>query len=175
MAIRTKRFPECDLSLCIVSGAHTCEEAVGYFEGLGAADATRWLHCFDPTLDMSGHDVACLPRLKRTIIAKRRELFGDKPKLYAIVCPSNASEAFFKFWCGFVEAGEHHGTAPQLFPSLEAACEAFGLPEAARRAVMKAAKERPGERTTEQPVGAPAGTPPATHAQAPKSPEHSRR
>lgn len=169
MTVTSKRFPEYDLSLCIVSGAHTCEEAVLYFEGLGASDATRWLHCFDPTVDMAGHDVACLPKLKRTIIAKRNELFGDQPKLYAVVSPSSAGEAFFKFWCGFVEAGEHHGTAPRLFSTLEAACEAFGLPEAAQQKVIRAVRDQPDKRPRAQ-----ADPPPASHAQAPETPAHSR-
>lgn len=168
MAVRTKRFPEYDLSLCIVSGGHTCEEAVRYFEALGPRDALRWLHCFDPTQDMSGHDVACLPRLKSTIAAKRKALFGRKPKLYGIVCPSKAGAAFFEFWRSYIEAADSREAAPLLFPSLEAACEAFGLSEPAREAVIREVEDK-----AEEPPRAPAARSSAPCEPAPEPREHS--
>jgi hypothetical protein len=170
MAVRTEHFPEYDLSLCVISGAHTCEEAVAFFQGLDSRHATRWIHYFHPSVDMSGHDVACLPKLKRAIAAKREELFGAEPKLYIVVCPSKASCAFFEFWRSFVEAGQPHGAAPLQFDTLEAACEALGLPEPERRAVIEAARDRAAE---PQPAVA-KRPPPASLAPAPESREPDR-
>lgn len=141
MAIRTTRFPEYGLNLYVVSGAHTAEEAIGFFRSLGAPDATRWLTVFDPVVDMSGLDVASLPGLKRTIAEKHHELFGAAaPELRIIVCSSRPQEEFFsRFWSGYVLKGEQHPPAkPVIVTGLEAAFDVLELPPAARDAVTKA-------------------------------------
>lgn len=139
MAIRKQRFPEYDLSLCVVSGMHTAEEAIDFFQGLDGSDATRWLTYYEPDVDMSQFEVAGIPELKRMIAAKEREIFGDKPQPWVVVSRSEGNEAFFKFWRSFAEAGEQRVSGRRLFPTLEAACEWLGLPEAGRKAVVEAA------------------------------------
>jgi hypothetical protein len=139
MGVRVKRLPENDLTLFIVSGPHTSEEALRLFEGLDTRAATRWLTYFDPTVDMSGVDVASFPRLKRAIAAKQKELFGDRPMVRAIVCSTWDAEQFFrKFWSSYVKAGDGPPAPPALFEDLEAAFEWLALPMAARGAIAEA-------------------------------------
>ena len=141
MGIRVERFPECDLTVFIVSTPHTSEEAIQFFEALDARAATRWLTYLDPTVDMSDVDVASFPTIKRTIAAKQKELFGDKPMVRAIVCGSRAAEQFFRrFWSSYVKTGEGPPAPPVLFEDLEAAFEWLALPMAARAAVAEAIK-----------------------------------
>lgn len=140
MAIRTKRFPEYDLNLYVVSGTHTCEEAIRFFEGFGAHDAARALTYFGPTVDISGLDVASLPKLKHTIAAKQAEIFEGRPKPSVVVCSSSTEEAFFNFWGCYAKTGEDRPIAPLLFRTIEAACEWLELPETACDALVEAVK-----------------------------------
>jgi hypothetical protein len=143
MAIRSKRFPEYDLSLYVVSGPHSGEDAIRFVEGLGPADAMRWLTYFDPTVDLDDHDVASLPRLKRTIAAKLKELFGDEPRPRVIVCSSRAHEEFFlRFWKDYLIKGEVQPAKPIIRGSLVAAYDWLALPEAAREAVSREIEAR---------------------------------
>jgi hypothetical protein len=136
MGIRVRRFPEHDLTLYVVTAPHTAEEAVRFFQGLDARDATRWLTYFDPTVDMSGLDVASIPRLKRVLAAKIEKLFPDKRPVRAIVCASGAAEQFFRtFWRSYLETGDTRPGEPGLFNNLEAAYDWLGLPETVRAAI----------------------------------------
>lgn len=60
---------------------------------------------------------------------KRKELFADEPKPYAMVCASRASEQYFDFWQRYQsDAGR------ACFYSLDEAYDWLGLSEAARAA-----------------------------------------
>lgn len=144
MAIRIQRFPEYDLNLHVISRPHSGEEAIRFFEGLGAPqDATRWLTYFDPSVDMSGVDVASLPRLKRCIAEKQRELFGETaPPPRVLVCSTSAHEEFFaRFWSGYVLKGEIHPVKPAIVCGLQAAYDRFGLAPGARAAIGCAVRD----------------------------------
>lgn len=139
MPTRKTHFPEYGLSLFVLVGKHTVEEAIGLFQGLGSSDASRWITYCDPSVDMPEQSVCRFPEVKRTIAAKRKEIFGDRPQAWAVVATSRVNQDFFNFWRSFAEASEQPEAAPRLFSTLDAACEWLGLPETARQAVIEAA------------------------------------
>lgn len=140
MAIRTRRFPEYDVNLYVMSGKLTGEETIRFYAGLRAPeDAARWITYFDPGLDLSGLDIASLPQIKRTIALKQRELFPGEPAPRVLVCSSCAHEDFFyEFWRGYVVKGDVRPIQPAIVSSLETAYDRLGLPNAARAAIRLA-------------------------------------
>jgi len=112
----------------LVWGEHTSDEAIEFVRGLDRTCATRWVSWLHPTVDMSKIDVANIPAIKRAVDDKRQELFGDKPKPYALVCGAKACEQYFDFW------RRYYSNAPPVFVSLDEAYDQLGLSEAARDA-----------------------------------------
>jgi hypothetical protein len=135
MALQLKRFPEFGVELHIRSGVFTTEDLIRYFQSLGPADALRWIIYYDETAETSGLDLGRIPELKRTVSAKRKELFGDRQPVGAIVCDPGTNKEFFDFWTTFLVSGEPLIPTPLLCPTIEAACEGLGLPEAACEAL----------------------------------------
>jgi hypothetical protein len=90
MTCRRVGLPEHDLTLQLVSGLHSAEEAAQFFRSLDATCATRWLSYFDSTADLSQIDIASIPLIKHAYVDKQRELFGDEPKAHVIVCRSGS-------------------------------------------------------------------------------------
>lgn len=135
MGIRLKRLPEHDINLELCSGTITAEEALRYWQELTPADARVWLTYFYPSADLSGWDVASLPKLKRLVAAQQKVVFGDKQVTPAVVCRSSLSEAFLDFWTAYAASGDMHPSKPMVFSSLEEACDGLGLSDAARAAV----------------------------------------
>jgi hypothetical protein len=141
MVCRRVCLPEHDLTLQLVSGVHSGEEAIQFYRALDAGCATRWLSYFGPTADMSKIDVASVPLLKRVLTEKQKELFGDKPKPHAIVCLSESSrQYFFDFWKPYFTHGDE--SVVRSFRSLEEAYDWFGLSDEARAAVAGAIEGR---------------------------------
>jgi hypothetical protein len=133
MPIRRHYFPEHDLTLHVVWGKHTTEEVIEAYRSLDPTYATRWLSYFGPTAEMSPIAIADAPEIKRVRGEKRREIFGDAPKPFAMVCRSKSAEQFFfDFWQRYSECLEC------CFRTLEEAYDWLGLSEAARAAVERA-------------------------------------
>lgn len=161
MALELKRFPEFGVELHIKRGAFTSEDIIRYFRSLGPADALRWIYYYDKTAGTSDLDLGHIPELKRTVMAKRKELFGDRPPpAPAVVCSPGPNREFFEFWTRLVasvEPGEPTAPAPLLFPTIRAACEGLGLPDAACEALERAVAAPQGdrERHAAEPTAAP--------------------
>jgi hypothetical protein len=133
MPIDRYLFPEHDLMAHLVWGQHTSQEIIESLQALDASCATRWLVYLDATADMSKVDIAHIPAVRRVKIEKRKELFGDNPKRFAIACGSKESwEYFSRFWGEYSDGGEHY------FRTLGEAYDWLGLSEAARAAVARA-------------------------------------
>jgi hypothetical protein len=158
MALELKRFPEFGVELHIKRGAFTSEDIIRYFRSLGPADALRWIYYYDTTAETSGLDLGHIPELRRTVMAKRKELFGDRPPpAPAVVCGPGGNREFFEFWARLVASGEPPAPAPLIFPTLRAACEGLGLPDAACEALERAVAAPQGddERRPAEPNAAP--------------------
>ena len=158
MVFKLKRFPELGVELHIKSGAFSSEDVIQYFRSLGPADAVRWIYYCDKTAETSALDLGHMPELKRTVTAKRKELFGDRPPpAPAIVCGPGDNREFFEFWSRLLTSGEPPAPAPLLFPTLKAACEGLGLPDAACEALERAvaAPQGDGGRHAAGPIAAP--------------------
>lgn len=133
MSIYRYCFPERDLTVFVVREKHTSEQIIQAYRELDSTCATRWLVYLDPTTDMSKVDIAHIPAIRRARHEKRKELFGENPKLFAIVCASEESEQyFFKFWQEYTNVNEG------IFNNLGEAYDWLGLDEAARAAVAHA-------------------------------------
>jgi hypothetical protein len=152
MALQLKRFPEFGVEIHIRSGVFTSEDLIRYYRSLGPADALRWIIYYDETAETSGLDLGRLPELKRTVAAKRKELFGDSQPVGAIVCDPGVNKEFFDFWTTFLVSGEPLIPTPLLRPTIRAACEGLELPEAACEALERAvaAPQGDGERPAER-------------------------
>ena len=118
--------------LHLVWGKHSSEEAIEFVQSLDETCATRWLCYYHPSVDMAGMDVARIPAVKRAVDEKRKELFGDKPKSYAMACASKSSEPYFEFW------RRYDSEAGRAFRSLDEAFDWLGLSEADRTAASAA-------------------------------------
>jgi len=142
MADRRCSLPEHDLTLHLVSGKHTSAEGIRYFQSLDPSCATRWLSYFDSTVDMARLDIASAPEIKRAIVEKRRELFGEHAKPYAIVCESERSrQYFFEFWSRYFVGPDAHAENLRCFHSLEEAYDWLELSQAGRAAVARAIED----------------------------------
>lgn len=165
MGIELRRFPEHDLALRIVSGPTSVEDVIRFYKGLDASHAPRWITYIDPDTTAAAGDVvpvARVPELRQVIAAKMEELFGDRPVVSIVVCPSRQLRGILKFWRAYSPAGEAHPIRPALFRNLDEAFERLGLPEAARAAVTSAIEERTegkGERNARRGSSAPMGPP----------------
>jgi hypothetical protein len=138
MADCRRSLPEHDLTLHLVSGKHTSAEGIQFFRSLDSSGATRWLSYFDPTVDMAQIALGDAPEIKRVIADKRRELFGDHAKPYAIVCGSEISWRYFsEFWRRCYSAPDARTQNMRCFQSLEEAYDWFELPQAGRAAVAR--------------------------------------
>jgi hypothetical protein len=132
MPIDLYSLPEHDLTLFVISGKHSSKESIRMFEDLGAECATRWLKYLDPTADMAQVELASLPALKRVKREKRMELFGDRPKPFAIAGSSGPSQQLFlEFWQRYADSDSNE----RCFGSLDEAYDWLGLSEAVRAAV----------------------------------------
>jgi hypothetical protein len=162
MVSRRRILPEHDLTLLVISGKLSSADVIEYFQGLDSSCcATRWLHYFDPTVDMSQIDIASVPELKRVIAEKRRELFGDHLKPFAVVCGSEGSEQyFFGFWSKYYFGPGVRAESWRCFRSLEEAYDWLELPQASRAAVARAIEDWETARATddrERPAAAQGG------------------
>jgi hypothetical protein len=160
MADRRCSLPEHDLTLHLVSGKHTSAEGLRFFRSLDSSCATRWLSYFDPTVDMAQIDIGSAPEIKRVIAEKRRELFGDHEKPYAIVCGSERSrQYFFEFWSSYF-VGPDAQENLRCFRSLDEAYDWLELSQAGRAAVARAIEDWETARATqarERPTAAQGG------------------
>jgi len=151
--------------LHLVWGKHSGEEVIQFVQSLDETCASRWLCYYHPSVDMTGMDVAHIPAVKRAIEEKRKALFGDKPKPYAMACASQAAEPYFDFWRRYDTEAEHS------FHSLDAAYDFLGLNAADRTAATAAIQsfeaevdstpEATPETTPSRPASRP--QPPAAH------------
>jgi hypothetical protein len=129
------RLPEHDLTLHLVRGVHSSAEGARFFRALDATCATRWLSYFDPTVELQ-IPIADMPGIKRLIDEKRRALFADKPKRYAIVCAAEPTQDYFLgFWRRYFPSASDE---LRCFRRLDEAYDWLGLSEAARVAVGRA-------------------------------------
>jgi hypothetical protein len=151
MAGRRRTLPEHDLTLHLVHGKLTSTDVSQYFRSLDSSCcATHWLHYFDPTVDMAQVDIASVPKLKRIIVEKRRELFGDAPKPFALVCASEGSQQyFFGFWSKYFVGPDAQAENWRCFRSLEEAYDWLELPQASRAAVARAIEDWEMARATD--------------------------
>jgi hypothetical protein len=117
--------------LRLISGRYPAGEAIEFFRSLDKTCALRWLTYFYPTVDISEVDVANIPAIKRAIDEKRREIFGDKPKGYAVVCGSESSKQYFDFW------SRYWCPDGAVFGSLDEAYDWLGLSETDRAAASR--------------------------------------
>jgi hypothetical protein len=118
--------------LHLIWGEHSSEEAIQFVQSLDQTCASRWLCYYHPSVTMAGMDVAHIPAVKRAVEEKRKELFGGKPKSYAMACTSKASEPYFDFW------RRYDSKAGRAFQSLDAAYDFLDLSEADRAAASTA-------------------------------------
>lgn len=112
--------------LRLIWGEHTAEHAIEFVQSLDEICATRWLSYFHPSVDLSKVTIAHIPPIKRAFDAKRRALFGDKSKAYAIVCGSESVRRYFDFW------SRYSGSDERVLSSLDEAFDWLGLTEAER-------------------------------------------
>ena len=139
MANSRRVLSEHDLTLHLVTGAHTSAEAIHFFQSLDDGCATRWLSYFDPTVDMSRIDIASIPEIRHVIAEKQKGLFGQKIKPYAIVCGSDASEQyFFGFWRKYYVGPEVQAGSVRIFRGLDDAFDWLRLSNPARSAATRA-------------------------------------
>jgi hypothetical protein len=131
-------LPEHDLMIHLVLGKHDSEEAMQFIQSLDETCAMRWLCYYHPAVDVAGMDVAHIPAVKRALAEKRKDLFGDKPKLHALACASRATDQYFEFWGRYDSSS---GDAARAFRSLDEAYDWLGLSEAARAAASAIVQE----------------------------------
>lgn len=132
MGVRLKRYPEYGVTLLMFSGAFNADEMIGQFQALDNRDRGIWLGYYDATANPSSVDLAHLPELKRTIVAKEKELFDDVKRRNAVVCCSAFTKQFFRFWSDYAGTGDEHPVTPPVFSDFRTACDWLGLPEEAR-------------------------------------------
>jgi hypothetical protein len=142
VSVRVEHFPEFGVTLVIYSGALTPEAMERFVDDLGPADAGYWINYLDPTLDLSGMDVAHIPVLKRALAAKLKTLYGEGHVPAALVTASPVNDLVLNFWPSYVGLDGEYPREPTSFASLEAVCDRLQLPEAARRALIEAADGR---------------------------------
>jgi hypothetical protein len=138
MGIRAKRLPEYGVTVVIWSGRLTLEELRRHFGALDAACTDRWINYWDPSVDLSGLDVARIPEVKRLLAGKLKELYGDKRAISAVVCDPALQDPFPGFWPSYASADHAYPAEVAAFPSLEAACAWLNLSDDGRRAVIDA-------------------------------------
>lgn len=114
--------------LHFIWGEHDCAELIEFAQTLDETCATRWLCYYHPTVDMAAVDIAHIPAMRRALDDKRRELFGDAPKAYAMVCGAKSAAPYLDFW------GRYRGCAECAFERIEAAYDWLDLSPAARTA-----------------------------------------
>jgi hypothetical protein len=148
---RRRTLPEHDLTLHLVHGKLSSADVNLYFRSLDSnCCATRWLHYFDPTVDMAQIDIASVPKLKRIIAEKRKELFGEHPKPFALVCASEGSrEYFFRFWLKYFSGPDAQAENLRCFLGLEEAYDWLELTQATRAAVVHAIEDWEMARATD--------------------------
>ena len=139
MSVRVEHFPEFGVTLVIYSGAVTPEVMLRFVDDLGPADAGPWINYLDPTLDLSGMDVAHIPVLRRALAAKLKALYGEGHIKTALVTASQVNELVLSFWPSYVGHDVEYPHEPTAFASLDAACDWLRLPETAHRALAEAA------------------------------------
>jgi hypothetical protein len=135
MSIRVTRLPEHGVNLTVYSGRLTREVLLAHYRGLNAADAanaSRWISYFDPSVDLSEIDFAVFPELKRVLTAKLVEIYGGRRLTAAIVCDSRVNQPILSFWRSYTGSDAEHPADPELFSCLKGACDFLGLPDAAR-------------------------------------------
>jgi hypothetical protein len=135
MAHRLCCLPGHDLMLHLVAGEHSSEEAIEFAQLLDETCASRWLCYYHPSVTMDGMDVARIPAVRRAVEEKRKQLFGDKPKAYALACTSKASKPYFDFW------RRYDSEAGRAFQSLDEAYDFLGLSGADRAAADAAIRD----------------------------------
>ena len=138
MCVRVQRFREFGVTLNIFSGALTHEAMMRFIEQIDPADGVRWINYLDPTLDVSGLDVARIAVRKRALAAKLHTLHAAAPVRSALVCASPMNELVVEFWPRYVGRDEHYPAEPTAFPTLEAACAWLELPQGACEALSDA-------------------------------------
>ena len=141
MCIRVRRFPEFGVAMAIYGGALTPAILLRFVDDLGDADADvgGWVNYLDPTLDLSGMDVAHIPVLRRALAAKLKALYGEGHIKTALVTASQVNELVLSFWPSYVGHDVEYPHEPTAFASLDAACDWLRLPETAHRALAEAA------------------------------------
>lgn len=151
MGVRTYHFPEQQLDFHVFSGPVTAEDMIRHHRSLDVT--VRWLCYFDPSVDLSGVDLAHLPELRRAVSALETRRTRTLPTV--VVAPSQASEQFFRFWRDYASALVEGRHEPLIVSNLEAACRHLDLPPALRdrlaagieagEAVAPAARPAPGQ------------------------------
>lgn len=135
MCVRVQRFPEFGVTLNVFSGALTHEAMMRFIDQIEPADSVRWINYLDPTLDISGLDVARTAMRKRALAAKLYALHAPAPVRSALVCTSPTNELVAEFWPRYVALDDHYPAEPAAFPTLGAACAWLELPPGACEAL----------------------------------------
>jgi hypothetical protein len=138
MGIRAKRLPEHGVTVFIWSGRLTLEDIRQHFGALDAAHTDRWLQYFDPTVDLSGVDIAAIPELKHLFADKRRALQADRPGVCAVVSAPGTGDLFPGFWPLYASADHDYPAEVAAFGVPEDACAWMNLPGDGCRAVIDA-------------------------------------
>ena len=138
MGIVVKRFPDYGLTLDIWRGSVAAEEIIEHFEGMTLAEAGLRISFIDPAANLYAMDIAHIPALKRVSDRLLNELYAGRPMYSAIVCAPGENKPVVEFWLRYAWPEHEDGRHPVVFPSLEEAFDWLGLPEGARREVIKA-------------------------------------
>jgi hypothetical protein len=138
MSVRVKPFPEFGVGLNIYSGTPTPDDIYRFAAELQRVEGARWLNYLDPTLDISGLDIAHIPMIKHVLAERLRALYGETPVRAAMVTASPANALLLDFWPRYVGRDVDYPTEAVAFPNLDAACAWLGLTEQACRAVAEA-------------------------------------
>lgn len=138
MSVRVMPFPEFGVGLNIYSGTPTPEDVLRFAAELQPVEGARWVNYLDPTLDISGLDIAHIPMLKDVLADRLRALYGETHIRAAMVTASPANALLLDFWPRYVGRDVDYPSEAVAFPSLEAACAWLGLTEPACRAIGEA-------------------------------------
>jgi hypothetical protein len=146
MGIELRRFPEHHVTLAIFSGAVDSDQISALYSSLDQRDRGRWVGYWHDDVDISGVDVANIPRLKHLVAQRRKEIFGDALlSKFAAVHSPGSTEELFRFLQNYFATGDVRVTPPRIFSNLETAFDWLGLSDEARKELTDAAR-RAGEK-----------------------------
>ncbi|HEY3811589.1 MAG TPA: hypothetical protein VGL66_00060 [Caulobacteraceae bacterium] len=145
MTVTLRRLSDPDLNLVVYRDAVTRDQLLTFWRSIDAADARNaapWLSYYSPETDISELDLMAFVELKRIMDPKIRTMANAAPVVSAMVCDSRLNAAILNLWKGYVGRDPEYMSEPNIFTSLQAACQWIGLDPSAHELVTKAVHSR---------------------------------